>query len=109
MASSRRRLRKTTTRGSCGSHGAQPYAQLFPALQKVVSTQPAMTVSDPFRVRIGADDVIVIAQPMPQGTIPDYEKVKNEMMQRALLEGLERGRKQWLEELRRNVYVDVRL
>jgi hypothetical protein len=41
--------------------------------------------------------------------VPSYEEVKNEMMQRALLEGLERARKQWLEELRRNVYIDVRL
>ena len=40
---------------------------------------------------------------------PTYEAVKNEMMQRALLEGLERARKAWLEELRHNVYIDVRL
>jgi hypothetical protein len=31
------------------------------------------------------------------------------MTQRALVDGLEHARKQWLEELRRNMYVDVRL
>jgi hypothetical protein len=31
------------------------------------------------------------------------------MEQQALLESLERARKQWLAELRRNVYIDVRL
>lgn len=98
-----------STRSSCGSHGPQPYSQLFPALQNVLNTVAPTKVSDPFRVRVGADDLVVLAQPMPQGSIPDYEKVKNEMMQRALLEGLERGRKLWLEELRRSVYVDVRL
>jgi len=35
--------------------------------------------------------------------------VKNEMMQRALLDGIERAKKQWLQELRHNVYIDVRL
>jgi len=30
--------------------------------------------------------------------------VKDEMMQRALLDGIERVRRQWLDELKRNVY-----
>jgi hypothetical protein len=35
--------------------------------------------------------------------------VKDDMTQKALIEGLERARKQWLSELRHNVYIDVRL
>jgi hypothetical protein len=46
---------------------------------------------------------------MGAANVPAYEQVKNEMMQKALLEGLERARKQWLQELRQNVYIDVRL
>jgi peptidyl-prolyl cis-trans isomerase SurA len=99
----------TSTRTSCGSHGPQAFRDLFPAIQNIVRTQKADTVSDPFHVRIGPDEVIVIAMPRAQGEAPGYEQVKNEMMQRALLEGLERARKQWLEELRHNVYIDVRL
>jgi peptidyl-prolyl cis-trans isomerase SurA len=98
-----------SSRSSCGSHGPQPYAQLFPAIQSLVQTQKPDTVSDPFPVRIGAEEVIVIAQPLAQPQLPDYEKVKGEMMQRAMLEGLERARKQWLDELKHNVYIDVRL
>ena len=30
-------------------------------------------------------------------------------MQKAMLEGLERARKHWLQELRQNAYIDVRL
>jgi hypothetical protein len=41
--------------------------------------------------------------------VPPFDDVKNEMTQRALVDALERGRKQWLQELRRKVYIDVRL
>ncbi len=43
------------------------------------------------------------------GRTVTYDEVKDEMMQQATLEGLERARRQWLDELRRGVYVDVRL
>ena len=66
-------------------------------------------VSDPVAVRTPAEDVIIIAMPFGQGKIPTFDEVKSEMMQKALSEGLERARKQWLTELRGNVYVDVRL
>jgi hypothetical protein len=53
--------------------------------------------------------VLVILQPMEQARVPPYDDVKNDMMQRALIDGLDRARKQWIKELRRNVYIDVRL
>ena len=98
-----------STRGNCGSRGPQPFKDLFPVIQQLVQTVKPGTVSDATRVHIGQDEVMVIAMPMPQARVPAYEEVKNEMMQRALLEGLERARKQWLGELRHNVYIDVRL
>jgi peptidyl-prolyl cis-trans isomerase SurA len=98
-----------TTRGTCGSHGPQPMANLLPALQDVVRSTKSGAVSDPVAVRTPSDDVIIIAMPSGQGRVPTYDEVKNEMMQKALTEGLERARKQWLTELRNNVYVDVRL
>ena len=48
-------------------------------------------------------------QPLGSARVPAYADVKNEMMQRALYEGLEHARKQWLQELRHNVYIDTRL
>ncbi|HZU82967.1 MAG TPA: hypothetical protein VE987_08630, partial [Polyangiaceae bacterium] len=61
------------------------------------------------RMIAGNDKVIVIAMPMGAANVPAYDRVKNEMMQKALIDGLERARKQWLQDLRRNVYIDVRL
>jgi peptidyl-prolyl cis-trans isomerase SurA len=40
---------------------------------------------------------------------PPFEDVKGDMMSRALLEGLDRQRQLFLQELRRGVYIDVRL
>jgi peptidyl-prolyl cis-trans isomerase SurA len=98
-----------STRASCGSHGAQPFASLLPPIQAAVKTVKPGTVSDPIPVQIGQDEVVVILMPMGQAATPEYETVKNEMMQRATLDGLDRARKQWLLELRQNVYIDVRL
>ncbi|MDP9151004.1 MAG: SurA N-terminal domain-containing protein [Myxococcota bacterium] len=97
------------TRDSCGSRGPQPFASLLPPIQDAVRATKPGDVSDPVVVHIGAEDAIVILMPLDQPRVPEFEAVKNEMMQRALLEALERARKQWLQELRRNVYIDVRL
>jgi len=98
-----------STKTMCGSHGPEAFAQLLPPIQQVVKTVKPGDVSDPLPMRAGADAVVVIAMPMGAANVPAYEQVKNEMMQRALLEGLERAKKQWLQELRQNVYIDVRL
>lgn len=99
----------TSTKTTCGSHGPQAFAQLLPPIQQVVKTVKPGEVSDPLPMRAGNDAVIVIAMPMGAANVPAYESVKNEMMQKALIDGLERARKQWLQELRQNVYIDVRL
>ena len=57
----------------------------------------------------GPEQALVILMPLGQARVPPYDEVKNEMMQRALLEGIEHARKEWLKDLRRNVYIDVRL
>jgi peptidyl-prolyl cis-trans isomerase SurA len=98
-----------STRDTCGSHGQQPLATLLPGIQNAIRNAKPGSVSDPVRVQSGTDEVLVIVQPMGQVSVPPFEQVKNEMMQRALLEGLERARKQWLQELRDKVYIDVRL
>jgi len=98
-----------STRSTCGSHGAQPFAAFVPAIQEAVRATAPGSVSDPFPVQIGQDEAVVLVMPLGQAHVPAFDDVKNDMMQRALLEGLERARKQWLEDLRRNAYVDVRL
>jgi len=97
------------TRTKCGSHGPQPFATLLPAIQGAVRSLNAGEVSDPIAVQIGQEEVILVLMPMGQARVPPFAEVKDEMTQKALMEGLERARKQWLQELRRNVYVDIRL
>lgn len=99
----------SSSKTTCGSHGPQALAALLGPIQQVVKTVKPGDVSDPLPVRAGNDAVILIAMPMGAATVPPYEQVKNEMMQRAMMDGLERARKQWLQELRQNVYIDVRL
>lgn len=98
-----------STKTTCGSHGPQAFAQLLPPIQQVVKTVKPGEVGDPLPMRAGADAVIIIAMPMGAANVPAYEQVKNEMMQKAMFDGLERAKKQWLQELRQNVYIDVRL
>jgi peptidyl-prolyl cis-trans isomerase SurA len=98
-----------SSRSSCGSRGPQPFATLLPAIQEAVKATPAGTVSQPLAVNLGQEEAIVLLMPLGAARVPEYTEVKDEMMQKALIEGLERARKQWLADLRRNVYVDVRL
>jgi peptidyl-prolyl cis-trans isomerase SurA len=98
-----------STKDTCGSHGTQPIANLLAPIQDAVRSLKARQVSDPIPLSVGAEEVLVIVMPLEQARLPPYDDVKNDMMQRALLDGLDRARKQWLQELRRNVYIDVRL
>jgi peptidyl-prolyl cis-trans isomerase SurA len=98
-----------STRATCGSRGPQPLATLLPAIQDAVRAVPPGGVSDPVALNTGQEEVIIVVMPLGQARVPPFDEVKNEMTQNALIEGLERARKQWLQDLRRNVYVDVRL
>jgi hypothetical protein len=44
-----------------------------------------------------------------QPKVPPFEEVREQMMERAFVEATDRQRKLWLTELRRGVYIDVRL
>jgi len=98
-----------STRTTCGSRGAQPLGALVPQIQEIVRQTKTGTYSDPISVVMGEEEVVLILMPMGETKVPLFEDVKANMMQRALMEGLEVARKQWLQELRRNVYVDIRL
>src|SRR5215467_5305804 len=66
------------------------------------------------RVRVTEQDARAAYQhymrePSQARALPPFEEVRDEMMQRALLEALKRQTDLWLQELRRGVYIDVRL
>jgi peptidyl-prolyl cis-trans isomerase SurA len=99
----------SATKTSCGSRGPQPLATLLPSVQNAVNATRPGSVSDPVLVPVGQEEVVVLVMPLGQKEAPPFDQVKDEMTQRAMLEGLDRARKEWLKDLRRNAYVDVRL
>lgn len=100
-----------TTKNTCGSRGPVPMAMLFPELQQAAkSLKPGETASPiPFRDPMGNSAILVVQLASAQPSVPPYEQVKDQMMERAFGEATERQRKLWLSELRRGVYIDVRL
>jgi peptidyl-prolyl cis-trans isomerase SurA len=98
-----------STRDTCGSRGSQPITTLMPRIQEAVHATKPGTVSDPIAMATGQEEAVVLVMPMGEMKVPPFEQVRNDMTQRALLEAIDRGRKQWLKELRRGTYIDVRL
>jgi peptidyl-prolyl cis-trans isomerase SurA len=100
-----------TTKSTCGSRGPTPKARLFPELQQIVDQHKPGETAAPFTFTdpMGNHAVLVVQVADKQPRLPPYEEVKEQMMERAFLEATERQRKLWLAELRRGVYIDVRL
>lgn len=100
-----------TTKNTCGSRGPVPLQALFPELQQAAAALKPGEVSKPipFRDPNGNRAVLVVQLAQAQPTIPPFEQVHEQMMERAYVDATDRQRKQWLSELRRGVYIDVRL
>jgi hypothetical protein len=58
---------------------------------------------------MGNSAVLVVQLASQQPEIPPYDVVKDQMMERSFVDATERQRKLWLSELRRGIYIDVRL
>lgn len=99
------------TKPTCGSNGPVPLHMLQPELQQVATTLKPGEVSAPilFRDPTGNQAVLVVQVNNTQAKAPPYDQVKDQMMERAFVEATERQRKLWLQELRRGIYIDVRL
>ena len=100
-----------TTKNTCGSRGPVPMSMLFPELQQAASAlKPGETAAPiQFRDPMGNSAVLVVQLASAQPQIPPYDQVKDQMMERSFVDATERQRKLWLSELRRGVYIDVRL
>ena len=100
-----------STVNTCGSRGMVPMNALFPELQQAATSLKPGATSDPipFRDPMGNTALLVVQLASDKPTIPPFDKVKEQMMERAFGEATERQRKLWLTELRRGVYIDVRL
>lgn len=94
------------TRDGCGYRGPTPSSSLFPEVQNAVTGMKAGDTTDPINFSGQASLIVQLVKP-PR--VPPYEEVKPQMMERAYGEVIDRQRKMWLQELRRGVYIDVRL
>jgi peptidyl-prolyl cis-trans isomerase SurA len=94
------------TKDTCGSRGALPMQNFILPVQEAVLQMKEGDVANP--IRVGSDAVLVVQLHKSSGA-PPFEQVKPQMYERAYAEAMDRARKQWLQELRRGVYVDVRL
>ena len=100
-----------STQKTCGSRGPVPMSALFPQLQEAAKSLKPGESSAPidFRDPTGNDAILIVQLASQQPKMPAFEEVREQMLERAYVEQTERQRKQWLQELRRGVYIDVRL
>lgn len=98
-------------KANCGSNGPLPLANLPPELQSLARTLKEDEVSDPFLFRdpSGAQALLIVKMGASAAKPPPFEQVKDQMMDRAFLDALDRQKREWLKELRRGVYIEVRL
>ncbi|HEY8078782.1 MAG TPA: SurA N-terminal domain-containing protein [Labilithrix sp.] len=96
---------------TCGSRGPMPIAALFPELQAAATSLAPGQTSAPieFRDPLGDTSLLVVQRNPSPPTFPPFELVQAEMTERAVADATDRERRLWLKELRRGVYLDVRL
>jgi peptidyl-prolyl cis-trans isomerase SurA len=97
----------TPTRGLGGDLGARKPGELAQVIEDEASKLDVGQVSRPFRYK----DAIVVLRLIERepSQLPSFDKARDEMLQRSYSEQMDKARKQWLDEQRRSLYVDVRL
>ena len=96
-----------TSRANGGAmNKVQP--NLLPAeLQRNAQALAVGQVSQPFKV--GADFVILKVLERDPSNLPDFESAKRELGERVYMDKMAQARRAWLDNLRRQQHVDVRL
>jgi peptidyl-prolyl cis-trans isomerase SurA len=92
------------------SGGVLPYTQLEqtpPQLRRVFSNLEVGRVAGPLPVPGGYAIVKMLEREESQ--LPDYQEAKEELAQRVYLEKMTQARRTWLDSLRRQQHVEVRL
>lgn len=98
------------TNQTCGSRGLLPMDNLVKEVQVAIRSLKVGEVTDPIHYGVeGHEEATLVVQLHAAPKVPTFEEVKDQMMDRAFGEAIERQRKLWLSDLRRGVYVDVRL
>jgi peptidyl-prolyl cis-trans isomerase SurA len=97
----------TTTRANGGALNKSAPNALPPDVARVSLTLAVGQVSQPFRS--GQDLVVVKVLERDPSNLPDYETAKRELQERVYMDKMAQARRSWLDNLRRQYHVDVRL
>jgi peptidyl-prolyl cis-trans isomerase SurA len=97
----------TPTRLRGGDLGRHKPGDLAQPIEDEAHKLDVSGVSAPFQFK--NDFVIVKVVARDPSELPAMEDARDELMQRAYSEQMERARRQWIDELRHGTYVDVRL
>lgn len=95
------------TAGQGGRLGRLKPGQLPPALDNVVLALDAGAVSEP--VRDGDDFVILKVVTRDESQLPSFDDAKDELGQRVYMEKMTKAKQHWLNGLKRQTHVEVRL
>ena len=96
---------KASAARTCGATGPVLIDALQPPLQSPVRAIKDGETADP--IRFDEENILIVHR--SKVSVPPFDDVKSEMSERAFGEAMERERKAWLHELRRGLYVDLRL
>jgi len=96
----------TETQATCGSRGPQPVRNIIPAARKMLVGMKEGDISDPIRI---GDQVVIAFKLTKRERIPKFEEVKEQMEDQATEEAILHQRALWIQELRRTVYLDIKL
>jgi peptidyl-prolyl cis-trans isomerase SurA len=100
----------TATVATCGSLGPLPVEGLRPEVQSAIRGLKPDEFSNPIVVGASSSDqAVLICELVSSPAVPTFAQVKQQMMDRAYGDALERQRKRWLEEMKHRVYVDIRM
>ena len=100
-----------STKSTCGSRGPMARSLLLADIAKATASLKPGEVAEPvaFTDPAGAQAYLVIQRaPGAAPVVPAFEKVKDQMTERANLEAAERERKNWLAELRKATFIEVK-
>jgi peptidyl-prolyl cis-trans isomerase SurA len=97
----------TPTRGLGGDLGMHQPGDLAQAIEDEAQKLDVGGVSAPFRFK--GDLVIIKVGYREPSHLPSVEDAWDELLQRSYGEQMQKARRQWIDELRRATYVDVRL
>jgi len=103
----RRYSEDASTRSQGGSLGQLKPGQLPASLDAVALSLDPGSVSEP--VRSGTDFVILKLVSRDDSQLPPYEEARDELSQRVYMEKMNKARSHWIDGLRRQTHVEVRL